>query len=349
MNSTIRAGIIGCGAVSSTHIEGFQSQQGVEVSWLCDIIEQKAATQAAAYNIENITTDYRQVLAADEVDCIVICTDHASHPEIAQAALEAGKHVLCEKALAATAEGMDAMCATHRKYPDLCLSGVFQHRFEHAPQLLKQCIEDGLFGRILTASSHLYCRRTNAYYEADNWRGTWGKEGGSALINQAIHYVDLLAWMMGGIKQVSGAYENLTHGNSIETEDTAAASCRFKEGALGTIVTTTSANLGWDPQITITGTEGTVEIRGEKVVRVVLKNKEQETELSNQLQEGIALPGMRAGKEYYGDGHNAQIADFIDAVRKRRQPFVTLESARHTVDVILAIYQSHQQNRWISI
>jgi len=169
------------------------------------------------------------------------------------------------------------------------------------------------------------------------------------MINQAIHYVDLLAWIMGGVQSVSGAYDNFTHQDVIETEDTAVAICRFKRGALGTIEATSSSHLSWEPEISITGVEGTVDIRGKKVVRTAFADEELEKELCKQLDEGHTTTGVITGKEYYGEGHRAQIGDFINSVANGRSPFVTVESARHAVDIVLGLYESHCSGKWVSL
>lgn len=345
----LRIAVIGCGVIAPTHIESFQALDGVCISWLCDIEASRAENLADQYGIGQTATDYRTVLDANDVDCISICTDHASHARIAMDALDAGRHVLCEKALGVSAYDMDAMLAAHARHPQQVFGGVFQHRFDPAYLRLKQMVEQGLFGSILTAGIQLRCRRTSDYYRADQWRGTWAMEGGSVLMNQAIHYIDLLNWITGGIDALCGAHANLTHGGMIETEDTAVASLRFKNGALGTLEVTCSSHLDWDPVLFIQGTDGFVEIRRDQPVRVEFGNPETDRAIEASLREVSSPGGVLAGKDYYGAGHRSQIADFVSAVRERREPFVTAASARVAVDIALAIYQSHQAGGWVTL
>lgn len=349
MASALRVGVIGCGTIAPTHIESYLKQEKVEIACLCDKEEAKAASLASEYGVTDYTPDPGQLLADEDIDCVSVCTDHASHADLTTAALDAGKHVLCEKALAATVEGLDHISAAHARHPELVLSGVFQHRFERTPNLLKRWLEAGEFGDPLTADTQLYCLRTDAYYNADQWRGTWAEEGGSVLINQAIHYVDLLAWIMGGVKRVCGTFANLNHADVIETEDTAVGACEFGQGALGTLKATSSSHLKWEPEISVTGTEGTMRFRGGKVLRAEFADEGKGDKLMRELEDDSDIPGIKAGKEYYGNGHTAQIADFIDSIRTGKPPFVSAESARHSVEVVLALYQSHRNNHWVSV
>jgi UDP-N-acetyl-2-amino-2-deoxyglucuronate dehydrogenase len=346
---SVRVGVVGCGTIAPTHIEGFSSLEDVTVAWLCDLDEAKARKLADRYDIAEVGTDHRQLLATAAVDCVVVCTDHASHADITVDALEAGCHVLCEKALGASTTGMDRMLAAHATTPGLVFSGVFQHRFDHVYRMLKQLVDDGQLGNILTAGIQMRCKRTDAYYRGDAWRGTWELEGGSVLMNQAIHYIDLLAWITGGIGAVCGSHANLTHADTIETEDTATAALRFTNGALGTIEATCSSHFSWDPGLFVQGTRGSVDIRDDKALRVVCEDQAAAGRIEAALAPPATADSSLAGKDYYGTGHAAQIADFVAAIRERRAPFVTAASARHAVDVALAIYQSDREGRWIAL
>lgn len=344
----LTCGIIGCGVIAPAHIQGYQALDGVQVTWACDLIEEKARQRAAQFGIPNITTDYREVLG--NVDCISVCTDHASHAKITADALKAGTHVLCEKALAASPAGLRMMFAAHAKYPQPIFGAVFQHRFDPEIRYLKQLAGEGVFGTILTAGVQVRCLRTNEYYRADQWRGTWDKEGGAVLINQAIHFIDALAWIMGGVQAVQGTHTNLTHNGVIETEDTAVAMLRFRCGALGTIEATCSSNLDWEPTIAVHGSKGAVELRHGKPTKIEFHDPA----VAAKVREGFAAcaapqAGHSAIKSYYGEGHPAQIADFVEAVRAQREPFVTARSARHTVEVVFGIYQSHRTHKWVEI
>lgn len=352
---SLRVGIIGCGIIADTHITSYRALPNVEVAWLCDLKKEKAETLAAKYAVENVTTSYKDVLRDDTIDCISVCTDHASHAVISIDALNAGKHVLCEKSLAASTSDLDAMTAAARRYPQIIFSGVFQHRFDHLYRVLREVVAQNIFGTLLTAGITLYCHRTAEYYMGDEWRGTWAKEGGSVLINQAIHFVDALAWIMGGVSTVCGRHLNITHGNSIETEDTAVANLQFRNGALGIVEATCSSSLSWAPTIHIHGTGGAIGVQNGNVIHLEMGD----TATQKQLETKLRTPTSQQPhwepvvnhtyKAYYGTGHLAQIADFVEAIKEKRQPEVTAIDARHAVDIVLGIYESHRKGHWINL
>ena len=346
---TLRVGIVGCGVIGPTHAESFTRLEGVELAWACDLDRGRAEALAEKYGAANVTTDYAEIMADDTVDCVSVCTDHASHVPIVIAALENGKHVLCEKALVANRKGLDAMFAVHAAHPELLFGAVSQHRFEAVNRRLREYVAQGVFGTLLSASIQVRCFRSNAYYEADAWRGTWAAEGGSVLINQAIHFVDILVWVMGGVAGVCGCHANRTHHGVIETEDTAAAVLRFRNGALGAIEATSSSNMDWDNTMVIAGSEGTIEMSNNRPRRVCFADEALQQQIEDELRACCDAPGVSAGKSYYGSGHVGQIADFVAAIRENRQPFVPAVDVQHTVDVVLGIYNSQATGAWVEL
>ncbi len=349
MARELQVAVIGCGVIAPVHIESYQLLPGVRVRWACDLVAKKARGMADRYAIPKVCTDFRTILRDPAVAAISVCTDHASHAPLSAAALRAGKHVLCEKALAANAAGLRQMFRAHAAHPDLVFSGVFQHRFDPAMQYLKRLVEQGAFGTVLTAGMHFRCLRTAEYYAADTWRGTWAKEGGAVLINQAIHYIDLLVWIMGGVALLSGAHTNLTHHGIIETEDTAVASLQFRNGALGVIDATCSSNIAWENTLAIHGSNGAIEWRDDRALKVAFASPARTTAVTNALAACVERQTINAAKAHYGAGHPAQIADFVRAIRAGRAPFVPAAAARHTVEVVLAIYAAHHGRRQLRL
>ena len=334
----VRVAVIGCGVIAPLHIECYQALEHVEVVWLCDLKLDRAKALAEKFGIANITAQAEDVFTAQNVDAVSICTDHASHADLVVSALSHGKDVLCEKALAQNNANLARMLAAGKLYPDRIFSGVFQHRFDPINRELHAILSEQRLGTLLTAGIQLRCFRSNDYYKSDAWRGTWEFEGGSLLINQAIHYIDQLLWLTGGMDKVVGMISNITHQGVIETEDTAAAVLQLKCGAIGTIEATASSNLHWESTLSFHGTEGALEIRDDKVAKLTFKDKVLEASIQARLDEAIAPKRAELGKTYYGSGHLAQIADFIEAVRDRRAPFVSAESAAETVKTVFAIY-----------
>ena len=349
MSTSCRVAIIGCGVIAPTHAECFQREANADVRWACDTVESRAQALAQKFSIPRVTTRLEEVLADPEVDAISICTPHADHASIAIAALDAGKHVLCEKALAPTHAHMDAMLAAGDRHPDRVFSGVFQHRFDRRHQVLKRLVESGAFGDMLTAGMHMRCYRSKAYYRADAWRGTWDREGGSVLINQAIHTVDILAWICGGVASLCGTYDNQTHADTIETEDVAVATLRFRNGALGTIEATSSSPLDWENTLFVHGTAGSLELRNQQPMKVSFTDPAVTEAVRADLTRPIEPAAPSSAKAYYGGEHRSQIADFVAAVIEHRAPFITARSARHAVDIVLGVYESHRTGGWIQL
>lgn len=345
----IGVGIVGCGVIAPTQTSCFQqSPELAQVRWCCDLNESRAAALAEKFTIGKQTTDYHELLAAADVDLISICTDHASHAEIACAALKAGKHVLCEKALSHSREGLDRMLAAGREHPELLFAGIFQHRHEPVTRALREMVADGLLGTMLSAGVRMRCWRSAEYYQADSWRGTWGSEGGSLLINQAIHYIDLLQWIMGGVSEVSGFYENRLHQGVIETEDTAAISLRFRSNALGTIEATSASHRPWDPVLILSGSEATIRMDNNVIVSLECRDEKLEAEIRARL-EGPKTDDQHASKSYYGGGHAPQIRDVLEAIHEGRPPYVTAAAAAETVDLVLAAYEAQRTRSTVTL
>lgn len=348
MPKPLRVAVIGCGVIAPTHLDAFQRLEGVEVAAVCDVIEERARRRAEEFSVPRVAVDYQELLADPTIDALSICTDHASHAPIAAEALEAGKHILIEKALAASKEGLDRIVAAEAAHPDLVVSGIFQHRFDGAMIYMKELMDTGALGDLLSVGASLRCLRTPEYYRADQWRGTWAEEGGSLLINQAIHFLDLCAWLNGGVRSVMGEYANVTHQDTIETEDTAVAAFVYRNGVLGSFEATSSSHIRWEPTVNVHGAAGSVELRKGVPIKIEFDD-EAMAETVRARFAAIEEEKQGAGKAYYGPSHPRQIADFVEAIRAGRKPVVTAASARHTVDVVLAIYESHRTGRRVTL
>lgn len=350
MNSPISCGIIGCGVIAPMHAKCYQQIDGVTVRWACDLELDKAKALADTFDIPKQTVDYRDLLQDPEVDVISICTDHASHAQIVIDAVRHGKHVLCEKALTAHTEDLDAVLEEVRKHPELICGGIFQHRFNSKNRYLKGLVEDGFFGTLLSASLQVHCYRADDYYKADPWRGTLDLEGGGVLINQAIHFVDAMVFAVGPVAEVSAIVENRTHGDVIEVEDTVVATLRFANGTLGTLeATSSSEHQKWFNRLVVTGSDAMVELCNESLTNLTCMSEDSAQNVREGFESKEENRPLMEGKSYYGSGHSGQIQDFIEAVRSGSSPEVTLENASHAVRVVHAIYKASQSGRWESV
>ncbi len=341
----VRVGVIGCGVIAPSHIESYLGAADTEVAVLCDIVEEKAKMLASKYGIAKYTRSAQEVFSDPEIDAVSICTDHASHAGLAAAAIEAGKSVLCEKCLAASLPQLYKMLSVSAAHPGVAASGVFQHRFDPLLREVHDIVAEGLLGRLLTAEARLVCKRTDDYYKADAWRGTWAGEGGSVLINQAIHFIDQIIWTAGGVAaggRACGVAANFGHHGVIETDDTAAAYIPLAGGAIGVVQATAASFEHWMYTLSYSGTEGFIEIRDDKPLEVRFADSARREEVARRLDGALEKPSEGGvGKAYYGGGHPAQIADFVDAVRTGRRPYVTFADAAVTARAVLEIYEPY--------
>lgn len=337
-----RIAVIGCGVIGPTHAESFAMNKKVALVTACDTVRARAEKMAADFGFEKVATRPEQVFADPSIDAVSICTPHYNHARLCEEALAAGKDVLCEKPIANSLEGVALIRKAARKYPERIFSGVFQHRYNPVFRTLREMVADGSFGTPLSAAVHNRCLRTADYFTHDAWRGTSRYERGGVLINQAIHYLDVFQWVMGGVDPracVHAFKDNLAHKGVIETEDDIAGVVRFRNGALGTVEATSAAFVPWDVQLDITGTAGAVIIRDGNVATAQFADPATAKRLEKAQQAHDSSTGRGVGRSYYGPGgHPAQIADFVECVRTRKQPWVTAADACEAAELVLRLY-----------
>jgi UDP-N-acetyl-2-amino-2-deoxyglucuronate dehydrogenase len=339
---TIRYGVIGCGVIGPVHADTVCRCGGAELVGVCDVEPDRARACAGSYGGRPYA-DYVEMLAAERPDAVSVCTPHHNHAEISIACLEAGCHVLCEKPLAISAEQMRSMVETGVRTRRV-LGGIFQHRFDPVARAIKRAVDEGLFGQVLNAGASLRCHRDPGYYGSGRWRGTWSGEGGSVLINQALHSIDLMQWMAGPVRRVQGRFGNLRLGGHIETEDTASATLEFRDGGLGTVEATASSHLDFAAEVHVYGTCGSVRLRtgGTAAIDFLqMANGEKTRRVESLLAEAAsATAPYPPPKHYYGDSHIRQISDFVASLRNGHPPFITGQDACHAVEIVLAAYES---------
>ncbi len=279
---------------------------------------------------------FAALLARPDVDAVCICTPSGLHAEQTIAAARAGKHVLVEKPLALTLTDADAMIAACHKH-GVRLGVALQRRADPALRALRDAIAAGGLGRLTLGIVNMPYLRDQRYYESAAWRGTWALDGGGVLMNQGIHLIDLLLWLIGDEPiETHAAAATLAH--TIEVEDCLAATLRFAGGALASIAATTTAAPGFAHRIEIYGDAGAVQIEGEQIVHW-------SGAASEQLQpylgapDTLAAPGAGASPTGIGAvGHKRLIADFVAAIRAGHAPLATGEQARRSLAAVLAIY-----------
>jgi predicted dehydrogenase len=339
----VRVAVIGCGVISELHLKCLAHNPDAEVVAVCDLLPERA--EAAARDRApgaRWTTSASEIFASHDVDAVCICTDHASHAPLACAALDAGKHVLCEKCLAVNAPALRKMLAAAAAHPELVAAGVFQHRFEPLPRILRDLVAEGAFGRLLTASGSLHTFRDDDYFKRDAWRGTKKGKGGSVLINQSIHYFDLMLWIAGGAVSARAFSANLGHQGVIETEDTVSVALALRNGALGSFVATSAGIPQWRSVLSFQGTKGGFEMRDDRLASLTVPDKAEERRIRGRIEAALdaAKAQFAKGRDYYGPGHQAQIDDFIRAIRAGGRPYVTFADAAESASMVFAAYSS---------
>jgi len=341
MTSPLGVAIVGCGMIARFHARALGDVPGTQLRALVGRSRINAEKMVAELQTPcDIYTDLAQVLSRPDIQVIIITTPSGAHLEPAVAAAQAGKHVVVEKPLEITSERCDRIIdACDRNKVKLCT--IFPSRFGDANQALHCVVGSGRFGRLTLGETTCKWWRSQAYYDEGGWKGTQALDGGGALMNQGIHNVDLLLWMMGDVREVMGFTATLAH-ERIEVEDTAVACLRFTNGALGVIQGTTSVWPGLPKTIGIHGDRGTVVIEQDDVLKWEFNPATPEDEVIRQrfAQKSGASGGSSNPASISHQGHARQLADFVQAIQTGRAPLVDGREGRKAVAVIEAIYRS---------
>jgi predicted dehydrogenase len=341
MTADLRVGVVGCGMIAHNHVRALRELPGVTVCAVMDAEADRARDLARAFGIAAAFDDLDAMLGSG-LDAVTIATPNGAHEAGVLAAARHGVHVLCEKPLALNLAEADRMVAATTA-AGVRFGVVFQRRFWPAAVRIRRAIADGRLGTPVAGGLVARLRRDAAYY-AEPWRGNWSTEGGGVLMTQAIHHVDLLQWFMGRASRVTGRVATLVHGSSIEVEDTAAAVVEFASGALATVQAGTTFAPGLGAQVWVSDARG-------RTVGLV------------EFPEGVGatdvwtIPGEERFTDVYGERgaydlplaevhrrlvpyHALQVADFVGAVRDRRDPAVTGREAVKSLEIVQAIYES---------
>ena len=350
----IKTGLIGCGKVADLHAAGLRDLPESEFTAVCARGLDKAKAFAKGYGVAAYD-DVTRMIKESGVEAVCICTPHPQHAEPAIAAARAGAHVLIEKPLASSLADCDRILQA-AKQGGVKVGTFCQRRFYEPCQRIRRAIDAGKIGKPVLGAVTMYGWRDQKYYASDPWRGTWTGEGGGVLVNQAPHQLDLLLWYMGPIAQLSGFWGNLNH-PYIEVEDTAVAIIRFQSGALGNILVSNSQNPALYGKVQVSGSNGAsvgVQTDGGAMFIAGMSNITEPP-----FNDVWTVPGeesLRAGwqredAEFFSrinpveHFHAKQIADFLAAINEDREPLITGEDGRRTVELFTAIYRSQRDGR----
>jgi predicted dehydrogenase len=341
-------GIIGCGMIAKFHARAIADIPGARLVACHDSVPAAADELAAATGCK-ACHDLRDLLAEEAIEVVTIGTPSGAHLEPALVAARAGKHVIVEKPLEITLRRCDRIIEACRA-AGVVLSTVFPSRFHDASRELKQAVEEGRFGRLTLGDAIVKWYRTQAYYDSGAWRGTWQLDGGGALMNQAIHSVDLLAWLMGPVAEVRACCALTAH-ERIEVEDVAVAAVRFANGALGVIEGTTAAYPGYLKRIEIHGTEGSAVLEEEDLVKWdFAKIRPCDAAIHRKMAERTSGGGGASDPAAIGHhGHARQFRDVLQAIEKGAAPLVDGPEGRRSVEIILAVYKAAETGGTVTL
>lgn len=328
--------LIGCGRISVNHFAAAQAN-GLEIVGISDVIPERMDEKAESFHLDEVHkyADYKELLKEEKPDLVGICTESGNHASIALDCLEAGCNLIIEKPIALSLKDADAIIEKS-KAKGLVVSACHQNRFNKSVQKIREAMEEKRFGRLLHGAAHIRWNRGSSYYTQAPWRGTWAQDGG-ALMNQCIHNIDLLRWMMGDeVTQVMAYTDNLMH-DYIEAEDLGLAIVKFANGSYGLIEGTTNVypqNL--EETLYLFGEEGTVKAGGKSVNIIeewLFKDEADDPE-------EVKKTYHENPPNVYGFGHTPLYADVKAAIEEGREPYVTAVHGRNALEMILAIYQS---------
>ena len=357
----MRFAVIGCGVIAPTHASAIAALgDGSEIVAVVDREPDRAAAFAREHGGEPVP-DLTAALARPDVDAVAVCTPSGTHVDIATAALAAGKHMVVEKPVDVDTAAADRLLAAEQA-SDRTVTVISQHRFDAGAQTVHASVAEGRLGRVTSGVASIAWWRSQGYYDSGDWRGTWALDGGGALMNQGVHTVDLLVWLLGEPLEVSGQTGLLSH-EGIEVEDVAVATVRFASGALAVLHGTTAAYPGLTTRVQVHGDGGSAIIDDDRLVWFHERSassreanayggaadQDQSAQAVGLAVDGAYGPTSGADPGPLGAAHAAQYADFVDAVATGRPPRVTVADARRTVAVVTAVYASARSGRPVQL
>ena len=335
--------LIGCGRISTNHVKAVLNNN-LEFVAVCDVDPEHMEEVLAKHDKQNDPsikryTDYKKMIEENEIELVGIATESGNHAEIALYCIDHGINVIIEKPMAMSIADAEEIIQRSEK-KGVKVSACHQNRFNVAVQKLRGALESGRFGKLSHGSIHVRWNRNKGYYEQAPWRGTWAQDGG-ALMNQCIHGIDLLRWMLGDeIEEVYGVTRQQFH-NYLEAEDVGMAVIKFKNGAIATVEGTTNVypqNL--EETLYLFGENGTVKLGGKSTNNIDVWDFADETE-ADQKNKGLE----EETSNVYGNGHTSLYADMVEAIEQNRKPYVDAYAGKNALELVLAIYKSQKEGR----
>lgn len=336
----INAAIIGCGAIHTRHVEAIQKVPEAKLRAIVDIDSQKGEALAAKYSCQ-FYQDFREMLLDETINVVHICTPHFLHKSMILASIAAGKHVFCEKPVVMNASEAEEIRRAVENAPGK-LAVCYQNRLNPSSRLMKQYIDSNKLGKMLSIKAVLTWCRPDKYYSTSPWRGRYATEGGGLLINQAIHTLDLMQWLGGGVERLKGVVESSLLVDIIETEDTAIATMQLRNGARGLFYGTNCYTRDSPLQMDIHCEEGTLQLCDNELW--LLTSNSRVRLVSDQRPEGST-----EAKCYWGTSHELAIQNFYMAMMNEPETeYVGIEEAEKSLNIVEAINSSSKFRKWIN-
>jgi len=329
--SNVKFAIVGSGAIASVHAQAILSIPDATLGAIYGRSAAKVQELATQYHCDGYT-NYQEMLKRADIDAVSICTPSGMHADLGIEAALAGKHVVIEKPIDVNLEKADALIKTCQTQ-GVQLGIIFQRRYSEGVITLKKLLDQGKLGKLIFGGCYIKLYRDQAYYDSAPWRGTWELDGGGVLMNQGVHYIDMLQYLTEPIVEVSACCGTLGH-IGLEVEDTASASIKFRSGALGVIEGTTCAYPGLVSRVDIYGTEGSAIIENDVLTFVQLKSGYEYKMESNTENAGVSSPGI------HFEAHQRQFQEIVTAIKAGTEPPISGLEGRKALEVILGIYKS---------
>ena len=344
-NGKLGYAVLGLG-IGMAHADAAYHSERAELVAVCDVDEKRLAKAQKRYADVTAYTQFEDLLADDRVDVISVCLPSAMHADFAVRAMEAGKHVLVEKPLDITPERAQ-LIEDARKRTGMTCGVVHQNRFNVDMYPIREAVLSGKLGRLILGTFAVKWYRDQSYYDNGGWRGTWEMDGGGSLMNQSVHTVDLMQWLMGDVESVSSHMGIYNH--EIDTEDTTASLLKFKNGAVATFVSTTCAYPGISTEIMLYGTEGSVEADADCLKTWKMKGAEDEEAEEAAMLARYGGGNMTAIPEDAARlfGHDHVVCNMIDAVLDGHDPEVLPSDAIKAVKIVCAVYESGRTGKTV--
>lgn len=341
---SLTLGLVGAGAAGKLHATALEKVEGANLSVVHNRSSNKGEEFASSWDIDYIE-NYEEIVSMEELDIVDVCTATGTHSKFAIPAAEAGKHLIIEKPLETSPEKCEEIIVAARKN-DVEIAVIFQNRFKDSVHIIRKALETNRLGQLVLGTAKINWYRPPEYYK-NNWKGTKELDGGGALINQGIHTIDLLQWLMGEVNTITGQIKTLAH--DIEGEDVGVATLEFNNGSLGTITGSTASYPGLDEKLGIYGTKGSIELTGNRITTWEMSEENEANEKIQKEKNPEGKSGASNPTDINSENHRKQLQEIVDSLREGRIPPVSGREAKKSVRLINAIYESSRTDKSIDL